>query len=142
MTKRRKASNWVDRGEPLEGKIARVLSYQFDRAPDDPELIGWSNVVRGMVEADASEVQLASYLRTLPGAEEWPPTTRRLLAIALWHIGKSGLVRDAAARRIEELLPHQPPGESLGQFLVRAVGNAPDREQYRPPPGTPKPGRR
>ena len=141
MTKRRKASNWVDRGEPPEGKILRVLSYQCGRDPADPELLQWASVVRGMVEADASEVQLASYLQTLQGADGWPASTRRLLAVALWHIGKSGLLRDAASRRIAELLAHAAPTESLGEFLVRAVGNAPTREQYQPPPGAPRPRR-
>jgi hypothetical protein len=141
MTKRRKASNWVDRDEPLEGKLARVLSYHFGRDPADAELADWASVIRGVVEADASEVHLASYLGSLPGALEGLGSSRHLLAVALWHIAKAGLVRDAAARRVEELLPHQPPQEPLGQFLERALRNAPDRAQYQPPPGTPKPKR-
>ena len=65
-----------------------------------------------------------------------------VLAIALWHIAKCGLVRAAAVRRIAELLPAQPAPEPLGAFLTRAVVNAPVRVQYQPPSGTPQPRRR
>ncbi|HWA58480.1 MAG TPA: hypothetical protein VG692_14565 [Gemmatimonadales bacterium] len=106
-------------------------------------LLEWASVIRGMVEADASEVQLAAYLNTLPApAGTKPPPHPRLLALALWHIAKCGLVRDAAERRVTELMANQPRGESMGEFLARAVANAPDREQYRPPPGAPRPKRR
>lgn len=141
MTKRRKASNWVDRGEPLEGKVARVLSNHFGLDPAEPPVTEWASAIRGMVEADASEVQVASFLGSFEAGAALPTRERRLLAIAVWHIAKSGLVRAAALRRIEELLPGQPPPETLRSFLARAVTNAPVRAQYQPPPGTPLPRR-
>ena len=142
MTKRRKASNWVDRGEPLEGKVARVLSYHVVLDPAEPPVTEWASAIRGMVEADASEVHVASFIGSFPQGAALPPRERRLLAIALWHIAKSGLVRAAAQRRIEEVLQGQPAPESLSSFLARAVANAPVRTQYEPPPGTPQPRRR
>jgi len=142
MSSHRRVGNWVDRGEAPEAKIARVLSYSLGRDPADTNLAEWSVALRAMVEADANEVQVATYLGTLPGSDTWPGSTRRLLAIAIWHIAKSGLVRDTALRRIAELLPGGPPTESLSQFLERAISNAPDRQQYQPPPGAPKPPRR
>jgi hypothetical protein len=137
MTKRREASNWVDRDEPVEGKLARVLSFLFDRDPAAPEVLEWASTIRSMVEADASEVQLAAYLGSLPGAASLTESPR-LLAIAFWHIAKSGLVRDAAARRAEELGGAQLPAEPLSEFLERTILAAPEREQYRPPADTPK----
>lgn len=142
MTSRHQGGNWVQRDEPLEDKLVRVLAYQFGRPANDPVLIEWASVIRGMVEADASEVQVAAWLATLatPRGDRAPEV--RLLAVALWHIAKCGLVRDAAERRVAELLKDQPPRESMGEFLARAVANAPDRVQYQPPPGTPRPRRR
>lgn len=138
MTSRRRASNWVQRDEPLEEKLMRVLAYQYGCPTSDPRLMEWASVLRGMVEADASEVQVAAWLGTLPAPEGEAPARTRLLAIALWHIAKCGLVRDSADRRIAELMRGQAPQESMGEFLARAVANAPDRIQYQPPPGTPR----
>lgn len=102
----------------------------------------WASAIRGMVEADAGEVHVASFLGTFEEGAVMPAKARRLLAIALWHIAKCGLVRAAAVRRIAELLPAQPAPEPLGAFLTRAVVNAPVRVQYQPPSGTPQPRRR
>ena len=81
MTKQRRASNWVNRDEPLEEKLIRVLAFQFGRDRTDPVLLEWASVIRGMVEADASEVQLAAYLNTLPARQgpSRPPIH------AYWH---------------------------------------------------------
>ncbi len=141
MTRPRRSGNWVQRDEPLEDKLIRVMAYQFKRPTGDPKLMEWASLLRGMVEADASEVQVAAWLATLPPPLDAPPGHTRLLAIALWHIAKCGLVRDAADRRITELMRGQPRQESMGEFLARTVANAPDRPQYQPPPGTPKPRR-
>ena len=134
MTKRRSASNWVDRDEPLAGKLVRCLSYQFGRAPDDPALESWASIIRGMVEADASEVQLSAYLQTLPGAEHFTGTHRRLLAIALWHVTKAGLVRDVHRK----IGPSAPAPLGVAAFLEQALADAPTRVSHQPPPGTPR----
>ncbi|MFN8654656.1 MAG: hypothetical protein U0133_22335 [Gemmatimonadales bacterium] len=142
MTRGRRGGNWVQRDEPLEDKLVRVLGYQFKRATSDPVLMEWASVIRGMVEADASEVQVAAWVAKLTTPDGMRSAEPRLLAVALWHIAKCGLVRDAADRRVTELMRDKPPRESMGEFLARAVANAPDRIQYQPPPGTPKPRRR
>lgn len=58
------ASNWVDRGEPSEPKIAKTLRHflGFDVPVEEAELLEYAGVLVGMVAADASEVQVASYL--------------------------------------------------------------------------------
>ena len=138
MTKRQKASNWIDRGEGLEGKLCRVLGAQCQRDPNDPDLEYWASTIRGMVEADASEVQVSNYLGTLPHTEELSAPSRRILAIALWHIAKSGLVRDDAARQLDRVRAQLPPDEPLAVALERAIVNAPERNRYEPPSVPPK----
>jgi len=138
VTKRQKASNWVDRGETLEGKLGRVLGAQCQRDQNDPQLVSWVSIIRGMVEADASEVQLSNYLGTLPRIDELSAPNRRILAIALWHIAKSGLVRDDAARHLERVRAQLPPDEPLAVALERAIRNAPERDQYEPRSVPPK----
>lgn len=77
-----KASNWVDRGEPPEPTLARVLaSYlELDLATNTTQLQEYAGTVRGMAEADATEVQISGYLRTLEArhlSEEHPARHRR-----------------------------------------------------------------
>jgi hypothetical protein len=101
------ASNWVDRGEPPEPTLSRVLSsyLELDPAAQDAALAEYARIVRGMAKADATEVQIAGYLRTLEKqhlAAEHPARHRRGVAIALWHITKAAEVRDRAQRLIAE----------------------------------------
>lgn len=100
------ASNWVDRGEPAEPKLARALHHVLgrDRPVDDAVLLGHAATVLGMVEADASEVQVAAYIgdvQTELGLERTAGRARRLAAIALWHMGKAALVRDRSLRLLD-----------------------------------------
>jgi hypothetical protein len=104
------ASNWVDRGEPPEPKIARALRHflGFDAPMDDESLLSEACVFVGMVAADASEVQIAAYLGHLEdraGLQRSAARRRRLEAIAIWHIAKAALTRDRALRLLagEEL---------------------------------------
>jgi hypothetical protein len=92
-------SNWVDRGEPAEPHLVRVLAFFLEREPAAHAtwLHQQAVIVRGMVDANASEVQVASfvgYLEELLGRPISPAPTRRGVAIALWHIAKAGLTRD------------------------------------------------
>lgn len=98
-----KASNWVDRGDPPEPKLARALHHVIgrDHPVDQEVLLGHAAIILGMVEADASEVQVAAYLGDVQeelGLERTAARARRLAAIALWHMGKAALVRDRAIR--------------------------------------------
>ncbi len=105
-----KASNWVDRGEPPEPELRRVLTHYL--GPDAtlvPERLEHHlRAIRGMVEADASEVQLAGYLgeveREAKVPDEWE-RRRRGTAIALWHMAKCAEVRERARRLIEFGIP-------------------------------------
>jgi hypothetical protein len=101
------ASNWVDRGESPEPTLVRVLSsyLELEPAAHQAELLEYARIVRGMAEADATEVQIAGYLRTLEGTHltaEHPARHRRAVGVALWHIAKAGEVRDRAQRLIAE----------------------------------------
>jgi hypothetical protein len=98
-----KASNWVYRGEPPEPTLSRVLgSYlQLDAKAPDPVLTRYVLTIRGMAEADATEVHIAEYLKTLEehhGITDRLARHRRAVAIALWHITKCAEVRDHALR--------------------------------------------
>ena len=102
-----KASNWVDRGEPPEPTITRVLaSYlELEPAANEERLRNYASAIRGMAEADATEVNIAGYLRTLEATHltaGHAARHRRAAAIALWHIVKAAEVRDRALRLISE----------------------------------------
>ena len=128
--------NWVDRGDPIESTLARVLGYAVGRHADDPALHAHVLSIRGMVEADSTEVHVAGYLRTVAAAFDRPelePVLRRTLAIARWHIAKTGLVRDLAARHVaslRHLLPTAPP---LAVLLLAAIVGAPVEAPTRAP---------
>lgn len=102
-----KAGNWVDRGEPPEPTLTRVLaSYlELEPAANEARLREYAAAVRGMAEADATEVNIAGYLRTLESTHlsaEHPARHRRAAAIALWHIAKAAEVRNRALRLLAE----------------------------------------
>jgi hypothetical protein len=108
-----KASNWVDRGEPPEPTLRRVLASYLELEPSafEPQLGEYAAALRGMAEADATEVQLAGYLRSLEAkhlAAEHPARHRRAVAIALWHVVKAAEVRDRAMRLVEEYTASEP----------------------------------
>ena len=64
----------------------------------------------GMVAADASEVQIAGYLKHLAREFAIPfPPHARLASVAVWHTAKAALVRDAAARRTTSEGPRSSP---------------------------------
>ena len=123
-----KASNWVDRGEPAGPVLARMLAHHFDRHGDEHRewLDAQAAVIIGMVEADATEVHVAGYLRhlgrTLATPADAPAAARpgaRIVAIALWHAAKAALVRDLAERVLRgEIPPNDPTPERLASWLV------------------------
>lgn len=130
----RGGSNWVDRGESLEPVLARMLSRAVGCAPDDPALHDHALTIQGMVEADSTEVHVASYLRTVSeafGKEEIEPMLRRTVAVALWHIVKVAQVRDQAAREIASLRKALPPEPPLAEQLRDAILGAPGGESVR-----------
>ena len=123
-----KASNWVDRGEPPEPTLSRIsASYlELEPAAHASQLLEYATTARGMAEADATEVQIAGYLRTLERqhlAAEHPARHRRAVAIALWHVTKASEVRGRALRLLEEL-PDVAPGAArrpLSEWLAERL---------------------
>ena len=105
-----KASNWVDQGHPPQRVIRRVLAFLFNRhtPEDEPWLESHANTIVGMVAADATEVHVANYLRSLAANEQGGANrgdSSRLAGIALWHIAKAALVRDFAERVLQGDVP-------------------------------------
>src|SRR5215212_5559540 len=100
----KKAHNWVDRGDPADPIIQRLLAHLFGLLPLEesrPRLELPASTIIAMVAADATEVHLVGYLRSVArelGIEERPLPSLRVNAIAMWHIAKAALVRDFAER--------------------------------------------
>ena len=118
-----KASNWVDRGEAPHATIERVLGRLLDRDPGTaPEWFrAHSHTIVGMVAADATEVHVAGFLRTLLSADSPPrdAATLRTAAIAVWHIAKAALIRDFAERVLRGEVPvNEATPDSLSHWLA------------------------
>ena len=120
----KKASNWVDRGEAPSATITRVLArFLNENSANRPE---WfrehTEIIRAMVAADATEVHLAGYLRTLLQESERASRDAgqvRLTAIAVWHVAKAALVRDFAERVLRGEVPaNEPTPDSLAHWLA------------------------
>ena len=120
----KKASNWVDRGEPANATLRRVLAYFFER--NDPEYEAWleehANIIVGMVAADATEVHVAGYLNSVARSAGWPkrePLGARAAAVGLWHIAKAALVRDFAERVLQGEVPvNEPTPDSFSHWVA------------------------
>ncbi len=121
------ASNWVNRGEPAGRKLAKVLRHflDFNAAIEEVQLHEYARVLEGMVAADASEVQVASYLGYIEdqlGLSRSPARHRRLVAIAVWHIAKAALMRDEALRLLREGVPGATSEQvSLSEWLAERI---------------------
>jgi hypothetical protein len=89
----------LDRGDSVDEPLARTLGAALGVAPEDARLRESLPIVRGQVEALATEGDIATYVGTLfpTFGQPLPNTTMlRLLATALWHIVKAGELRDHA----------------------------------------------
>ena len=120
----KKASNWVDRGEPALPTLRRVLAHFFERLDplDEPWLEEHATIVLGMVAADATEIHIAGYLRSVvrdTGSPTRQPLGARPAAIALWHIAKAALVRDFAERVLRGDVPvNEPTPDSFSHWMA------------------------
>ena len=129
------ASNWVDRGLPSERKLARCLAAYLGQEVTGSEttLAQQANTLAAMVAADASEVQVAAYLRSLEqefGVAIPEGPLRRTMAVAVWHIAKAAQTRDRLLSRADN---PPPPATStqvpLSQWLHdRLAGSGSDPE--------------
>ena len=120
----KKAGNWVDRGEPPNPTLRRVLAHFFERNIDSDQ--AWldeiANTIVGMVAADATEIHIAAYLRDIVRQEGSPtrePLGARPAAIALWHIAKAALVRDFAERVLCGEVPvNEPDSDTFSHWVA------------------------
>jgi hypothetical protein len=120
----KKASNWVDRGEPAVPRLRRALAYFFERdlEVDQAWLDAHANTVIGMVAADATEAQVAGYLNSVvreTGSPTRVPLGARSTAVGLWHIAKAALVRDFAERVLQGDVPvNAPTPDSFSHWVA------------------------
>ena len=127
MSRLRTTSNWVDRGAPPEPKVRQVLAHYFGRPDEEdaPWLAEHALAVLGMVDADASEVDLAAYVRQIARGLGRAPAEvagARMAAVALWHVVKAARMRDLAERAVRgELQLPQPTGTMLGERLAERL---------------------
>jgi hypothetical protein len=111
----RNATNWVDRNQGPEPELTRVLEFYLGRDAVMTPVRLREHVlpIRGMVEADAGEVSVASYLAPVEaevGLGDDRTRPRRTTAIALWHIAKCAELRDRARRLVQHgIRPGLPP---------------------------------
>jgi hypothetical protein len=75
-----------------------------------------------MVAADATEVHIVGYLRSIARELGYPdrePSGLRAAAIGLWHASKAALVRDFAERVLNgEVPPNVPTEQPLSIWLA------------------------
>jgi len=122
------ASNWIDRGLPAERKLARCLAAYLGRevAGSEAALAPQAATLAAMVAADASEIQVASYLWSLEqefGVEIPEGPLRRTMAIAIWHIAKAAQTRDRLLSRADNPpLPATSTQVPLSQWLHERLG--------------------
>jgi hypothetical protein len=132
----KKASNWVDRGEPAVPVLRRVLAFYFNRheLADHPWLDEHANIILGIVAADATEVHVAGYLRSIDRDEGIPtrePHRARGEAVGLWHIAKAALVRDFAERVLQGDVPvNAPTPDSLSHWLAGRLLTAEELSRF------------
>ena len=130
------ASNWVDRGEPSTRTMRRVLAHFFER--QDPQFEEWVDeqalIIAGMVAADATEVHVAGYLRSVLrdlGRPTREPRGARQAAIALWHIAKAALIRDFAERVLRGEVPvNRPTEDSFSHWVASRLLTAEELAEY------------
>lgn len=120
----KKANNWVDRGEPPEPTLQRILAFLFQRHADSdrPWLETHAVAVFGLVAADATEVQVVGYLNVLArelGYARGELPGVRSAAVGLWHAAKAALVRDFAEQVLQgEIPPDAPTQKPLSRWLA------------------------
>jgi hypothetical protein len=120
----KKAHNWVDRGDAADPTIQRLLAHLYGLQLDEcrEQLEAPASAIIGMVAADATEVHVVGYLRSVArelGVDDRPLQYVRVTAIAIWHAAKAGLVRDFAERVLRGDVPaNDPTPQPLSQWLA------------------------
>ena len=129
-----RADNWVDRGEPCEPVLARILAHYFERrdATDATWNAQHAAAIRGLVEAGGTEIHVAGYLyRELRELGKPAPPRGRTTAIALWHVAKAALVRDFAERVLNGDVPRPvATSDSLSHWLAARLLTSDELEAF------------
>jgi hypothetical protein len=148
----KKASSWVDRGEPAVPRMCQLLAFLFGRRDvgDAPWLEEHAQIILGMVAADSTDVHIRGYLRSLEREGASMTGDARVYAIALWHVGKAALVRDFAERVLRGEIPVNAPTkdrfshwiaskllspEELARFEAQAADEDDDTDRAPEQPG-------
>ena len=113
-----------------------MLAHFFER--QDPKFADWLDeqalIIAGMVAADATEVHVAGYLRSVVreiGTPTREPLGARPAAIALWHIAKAALVRDFAERVLRGEIPvNQPTEDTFSHWVATRLLSAEELARY------------
>ncbi len=97
---RQDVGNWVNRGQPPEPELTRLLAVYLEKdvVTDGATLRPYVTALREMAEAGTSDAQLAGYLKHVEQEVGRPQETgrvRQLAAIALWHIARCAIIRAA-----------------------------------------------
>ena len=81
---RRDVGNWVDRGQPPEPELNRVLAIYLEKDPvaDGPALRGYVTAIKDMVEAGTSAADVAGYLRHIERELQVTEQVGRVRALA------------------------------------------------------------
>ena len=122
----RNASNWVDRGDAPAQVMQRILAHFFERPTelDSEWAVAHAAAIRGMVAADATEVDIARYLKDIAPSLglESAPARLRLAGIALWHTAKVAQVRDLAEQMLGgDIPPVEEPQQELSRWLAERL---------------------
>jgi hypothetical protein len=129
-----KASNWVDRGAPPVPVLERILQFFYERhgAEDQVWLRAAAEDVLGMVAADATDIQIAGYLKSVARTQGIEfPARARLTSIALWHIAKAALVRDMATALLNSDLGQRPDAQPpLSEWLAARLLSPTELERF------------
>jgi hypothetical protein len=87
-----------------------------------------------MVAADATEVHIAGYLRSVAREKEvfpQPDFPARDAAVALWHISKCALVRDFAERVLNGEIPaNEPTPDSFSHWIASRLLTPDELERF------------
>jgi len=115
--------------------MQRMPEFFLERhGPEDQEwLLRAAEDAYGMVPADATDIQVAGYLKSVARSQglECPPKAR-LHSIAPWQIAKAALVRDAATLLLNgDPAAHVADAPSLDEWLTSRLFSPVELASYK-----------
>src|SRR5262249_27195690 len=108
--------------------------FECDPLADQAWLDEHANTILAMVAADAGEVHIAGYLKSVVRETGWPtrePLGARSAAVSLWHIAKAALVRDFAERVLQGEVPvNAETADSLSHWIATRILSPEELRRY------------